>query len=69
MKGGGMILIVILVGVIVTLSYYNFQQQKTIEILNEEIFEQARLRHNLILEKHIIENAIISNSSDTMTVE
>ena len=69
MKGGGMILIVILVGVIGTLGYYNFQNQKTIELLNEEILEQARLRHNLILEKHVLENSLKVERSDSVIVE
>ena len=47
------------------MGYYNFQQTQTIELLNEEIFEQARLRHNLILKKHTLEKQIEELQSDT----
>jgi len=68
MKEGGLILIVILVGVIGLLGYYNFQQHDTIELLNEEILEQARLRHNLILEKHVLENDLRAIKTDSLIV-
>ena len=68
MKGAGSFLLVLLVAIISILGYYNFEQQKTIELLNEEILKQARLRHNLILEKRVLENEIeklVGDSLDT----
>ena len=69
MKGVGPILIVLLTTVIVILGYYNFEQQKTIQILNHEILEQARLRHNLILKKHVLELELEKLESDSIYVE
>ena len=68
MKGAGSFLLVLLVAIISILGYYNFKQQNTIELLNEEILKQARLRHNLILEKRVLENEIeklVGDSLDT----
>ena len=58
MKGGSTILLVLLAIVVMVLGYYNFEQQKTIQLLNDEILEQARLRHNLILKKHVLEQQL-----------
>jgi len=55
MKGSSVFLFSVMAIVIVLLGYYNFEQQNTIELLNEEILQQARRRHNLILEKHVLE--------------
>ena len=66
MKGGGSFLLILMVAVVALLGYYNFQQQKTIELLNEEIFEQARLRHNLILEKHLLKEKLEKLKIDTL---
>jgi len=66
MKGGGSFLLILMVAVVALLGYYNFQQQKTIELLNEEIFEQARLRHNLILEKHLLKEKLEKLKVDTL---
>ncbi len=65
MKGVGPGLIVLLLAVIALLGYYNFEQQKTIELLNDEIIEQARLRHNLILKKHVLEERLDQLESDS----
>ena len=65
MKGVGPVLIVLLLAVIALLGYYNFEQQKTIELLNDEIIEQARLRHNLILKKHVLEERLDQLESDS----
>lgn len=55
MKGSSVFLFSVMAIVIIWLGYYNFEQQNTIELLNEEILDQARRRHNLILEKHVLE--------------
>lgn len=68
MKGSSIFLIILMLTVIVGLGYYNFEQKKTIELLNQEIFEQARLRHNLILEKHVLQEKIERELSDTSVV-
>lgn len=66
MKGVGPVLIVLLVFVVSLLGYYNFQQQKTIELLNDEIIEQARLRHNLLLKKHVLEQRLEEYELDSI---
>jgi hypothetical protein len=68
MKGGGSFLLVLLVAVISVLGYYNFEQQNTIELLNEEILKQARLRHNLILEKRVLEQKIENITADSLVI-
>tara|TARA_R110002050_G_scaffold300722_2_gene471876 strand:+ start:13698 stop:13913 length:216 start_codon:yes stop_codon:yes gene_type:complete len=68
MKGGGGFLIILLVLVIAVLGYYNYQQQVTIELLNEEVFEQARLRHEVVLEKHGLQLKIENLQKDTSQV-
>ncbi|MGB0806127.1 MAG: hypothetical protein ACPGRC_05505 [Salibacteraceae bacterium] len=55
MKGASSLIFVVLIVVIIVLGFYNFKQQQTINLLNEEIFEQAKRRHNLVLEKHVLE--------------
>jgi cell division protein FtsL len=55
MKGSSVFLFSVMAIVIIWLGYYNFEQQNTIDLLNEEILDQARRRHNLILEKHVLE--------------
>ena len=67
MKGVSSVFNVFLVISVATLGYYNFQQQKTIELLNEEIFEQAKLRRNIILQKHVLEQKIESFEEDSIT--
>ncbi len=68
MKGGGSFLLVLLVAIISILGYYNFEQQKTIKLLNEEILKQARLRHNLILEKRVLEQNIEKLTPDSLVI-
>ena len=58
MKGGAPILIVLLLTVVSVLGYFNLEQSQTIQLLNEEIIEQARLRHNLVLKKHVLEQKL-----------
>lgn len=67
MKGVGSLILILLVLVIAILGYYNIKQQKTIELLNEEIFEQARLRHDLVLEKHVLELKLEEIEKDTIS--
>lgn len=67
MKGVVPFLVGVLVIVIGILAYYNLKQQQTIQLLNEEIFEQARLRHNLVIEKHGLEKQIEKLAKDTLT--
>jgi hypothetical protein len=69
MKGVSLVFTGFLVVSVATLGYFNFQQQKTIELLNEEIFEQAKLRRNIILEKHVLEQKIQSMEVDSITNE
>ena len=66
MKGVGSILLILLGAVVAILGYYNFEQQKTIQLLNDEILEQARLRHNLILKKHVLEQQLEKIESDSV---
>lgn len=51
------------------MGYYNFQQRATIEVLNEEILEQARLRHNLILKTHILDQQIEEMKNDSANLD
>lgn len=67
MKGSSIFLMVVLLAVIAGLAYYNFEQKKTIELLNQEILEQARLRHNLILEKHILLEKMEKLKADSLS--
>ena len=66
MKGGSTILLVLLAVVVMVLGYFNFEQQKTIQVLNDEILEQARLRHNLILKKHVLEQQLETLVQDSV---
>ena len=66
MKGGSTILLVLLAVVVMVLGYFNFEQQKTIQVLNDEILEQARLRHNLILKKHVLEQQLETLAQDSV---
>jgi len=65
MKGVATILMFLLAAAVAVLGYYNFEQHTTIQLLNDEIFEQARLRHNLILKKHVLEQQLEKLESDT----
>lgn len=65
MKGSSILMTGIFILVIAFMGYYNFQQTQTIELLNEEILEQARLRHNLIFKKHTLEKQIEELKADT----
>jgi hypothetical protein len=67
MKGGETFLILLLIIVIAILGYYNYSQQKTINLLNEEVFEQARLRHEIVLEKYQLELQINTLQKDTLS--
>ncbi|MFT4754733.1 MAG: hypothetical protein ACI85Q_002294 [Salibacteraceae bacterium] len=58
MKGVYPFVLVLMILVVAILGYYNMKQKRTIELLNEEIFEQARLRHNLVFEKHLLEQKL-----------
>ena len=58
MKGASSVLLILSMAVVAILGYYNLEQQKTIQLLNDEILEQARLRHNLILKKHVLEQKL-----------
>ncbi len=66
MKGVVPFLVVVLLIVIAVLGYYNMKSQQTIQLLNEEIFEQARLRHNLLLEKHKVEQKLRKLKPDSL---
>jgi len=68
MKGVGPILLILLGAVVAILGYYNFEQQKTIQLLNDEILEQARLRHNLILKKHVLEQQLEKIEADSIKI-
>lgn len=68
MKGVGGVIIVVMVIVIAILGFYNFKQAATINLLNEEIFEQARRRHDLILENHVLETQIERLESDSVFI-
>ena len=41
MKGSSIFLVIVLLAVIEAMGYYNFEQKKTIELLNQEILEQS----------------------------
>ena len=69
MKGVPTILMFLLAAAVAVLGYYNFSQHKTIQLLNDEIFEQARLRHNLILKKHVLEQQLEKFEMDTSSIE
>ena len=69
MKGGGPILIVLLLTVVSVLGYFNLKQNQTIQLLNEEILEQARQRHNLILKKHVLEQKLEALKQEPLTVD
>ena len=69
MKGVGTILTILLATVVAVLAYYNFEQQKTIQLLNDEILEQARLRHNLILKKYVLEQQIEKLEEDSVSID
>ena len=69
MKGVGTILTILLATVVAVLAYYNFEQQKTIQLLNDEILEQARLRHNLILKKYVLEQQIERMEEDSVSID
>ena len=58
MKSAGTLMLFICLLVIAVLGYFNFKQTQTIQLLNEEIIEQARLRHLLILEKHVLKKKV-----------
>lgn len=58
MKSVGSVLLGVMIAVISLLAYYNYKQQQTINILNKEVLEQARLRHILILEKYALQQRI-----------
>ncbi len=66
MKGVVPFFVVVLLIVIAVLGYYNMKHQQTIQLLNEEIFEQARLRHNLLLEKHKLRQQLEKLETDTL---
>ncbi len=67
MKGVVPFLVVVLVIVIAVLGSYNLKQLDTIQILNEEIFEQARLRHNLVMEKYGLEKKLEKLEQDSLS--
>lgn len=69
MKEVAAILVFLLAAVVAVLGYFNFEQQKTIQLLNEEILEQARLRHNLILQKHVLELQLEKLEVDTANTD
>ena len=66
MKGVVSFLVILLIIVVAVLGYYNMKQQTTIELLNEEIFEQARLRHELVLEKYMLQQQLEKLETDSV---
>ena len=66
MKGVVPFFVVVLLLVVAFLGYFNMKHQQTIQLLNEEIFEQARLRHNLLLEKHKVEQKLNKLQPDSL---
>lgn len=58
MKGPVITLAIVLVAGLCILTYFNFEQKKTIEVLNQEIIRQSRHRHQLQIEKQKMEHQI-----------
>lgn len=55
MKGPVITLFIVLIAGLCILTYFNFEQKNTIEVLNQEIVRQARYRHQLQIEKQKVE--------------
>lgn len=69
MKGPVITIIVVLITGLCILIYFNWTQQQTIHLLNQELVKQAQKRYKLQIQKQKLEQQLQQVTSDTVTLQ